>query len=91
VAVRGPHHRDVGPDAVESEGAVRAQALDLPLAFQVHAELSEERDGGGQVVDDDGDVVHPLNGQVSQHRTAASRQSGAEGPLPRKSARCRSI
>src|SRR5205814_2104846 len=71
--------RDLGPDAVQADRLVRARALDLSLAFQFHAELGEERDGGVQVVDDDGDVVHPLNGHVSQHRTAASRHSGAEG------------
>jgi len=79
VAVRGPHHRDLAPDAVQADGAVRPQALDLPLAFQLHAELGEERDGGVQVVDDDPDVVHPLNGHVRQHTDAASRQPGAEG------------
>jgi hypothetical protein len=79
VAVRGPHHRDLAPDAVESDGAVRPEAFDLPLAFQLHAELGEERDCGVQVVDDDGDVVHPLNGHVCQHTAAASRQPGAEG------------
>lgn len=31
------------------------------LAFQFHAELCEERDGGVQVLDEDSDVVHPLN------------------------------
>src|SRR5690242_13999553 len=49
VAVGGPHHRDVAPDAVESDGAVRKEAFDLRLAFQLHAELGEERDGGVQV------------------------------------------
>jgi len=42
VAVRGPHHRDLAPDAVESDGAVRKQAFDLSLAFQLQAELGEE-------------------------------------------------
>jgi hypothetical protein len=79
VAVRGPHHRDLAPDAVQADGAVRPQALDLPLAFQLQAELGEERDGGVQVIDDDGDVVHPLHGHVCQHRTAASRRSGVDG------------
>jgi hypothetical protein len=46
VAVRGPHHRDLAPDAVRADGAVRHQAFDLPLAFQLHAELGEERAGG---------------------------------------------
>jgi hypothetical protein len=66
VAVRGPHHRDVAPDAVEPDGAVRPEAFDLRLAFQLHAELGEKRDGSIQVVDDDADVVHPLNGHVRE-------------------------
>jgi hypothetical protein len=79
VAVRGPHHRDLPPDAVESGGAVRPQAFDLSVAFQFHAELGEECHGGAQVVDDDGDVVHPLNRHVCQPTAAASRRSGVEG------------
>jgi hypothetical protein len=31
MAVGGPHHRDVAPDAVEPDGAVRPNAFDLPL------------------------------------------------------------
>jgi hypothetical protein len=75
VAVWGPHHRDVAPDAVESLGAVRPKAFDLRLAFQFHAKLGVERDGGIQVFDDDGDVVHPLNGHVFERkqRRAADR------------------
>ena len=61
MAVRGPHHRDVAPDAVESDGAVRKKAFHRPLAVRFHSELGEERDSRVQVVDDDGDVVHPLN------------------------------
>ncbi len=79
LAVRGPHHRDVAPDGVESDGAVRPEAFDLSLVFWLHAELGEECDGGVQVVDDDGDVVHPLNGHVCPHTAAASRESGVEG------------
>ncbi|WP_222722387.1 hypothetical protein [Actinomadura alba] len=32
------------------------------------AEAVRERDGRVQVIDDDGDVVHPLNGHVTEHR-----------------------
>src|SRR6266508_2348344 len=84
MAVGGPHHRDVAPDAVESDGAVRPKAFDLPLAFQLHAELGEERDSRVQVVDDDGDVVHPLNGHLSEHKAAASRRSGVPEPVARR-------
>src|SRR5215472_12758400 len=50
--------------------SVRPEAFDLPRAFQFHAELGEERDRRVQVVDDDGDVVHPPNGHVSEHKAA---------------------
>jgi hypothetical protein len=49
-------------DAVESDGSVSPDALDLCRAFQLHAERGKERYGRVQVVNDDGDVVHPLNG-----------------------------
>src|SRR6516164_7810861 len=48
-----PFASTTGTDAVESDGAFRPQAFDLPLVFQLHAELGEERDGGVQVFDDD--------------------------------------
>jgi hypothetical protein len=72
-AVRGPHHRDLAPDTVDSDGAVRPDAFDLRPAFQLHTELGEERDSRVQVVDDDGDVVHPLNSHVfkSKERSLA--------------------
>jgi glycosyltransferase involved in cell wall biosynthesis len=79
VAVRSPHHCDLAPDTVESDGAVRPEAFDLSLAFQLHAELGEECHGGVQVVDDDGDVVHPLNAHARQHMATTSRQSGVGG------------
>ena len=50
----------------------------MSLAFQLHTELGEERDGGVQIVDDGANVVHPLNGHACQRTDAASRQSGAE-------------
>src|SRR5713101_6920587 len=67
------------PDAVESDGAVRPKAFDLPLAFQLHAELGEERDSRVQVVDDDCDVVHPLNGHVSEHKERGHLVRDADG------------
>jgi hypothetical protein len=61
VAVRGPHHGDVGTDALEPDDAVHRRSLDRRLAFQLHTELGEERLGGLEVVDHDEDVVHPQN------------------------------
>src|SRR5688500_19104570 len=36
VAVRGPHHGDVGTDVVEPDDLARPWSLDLRLAFQFH-------------------------------------------------------
>jgi len=66
------------------DGAVRKDAFDLRLAFQFHTELSKECDGCVQVVDDDGDVVHPLYGHVSESTAGASHKSGVEGPTARR-------
>ena len=69
VAVRGPHHRDVAADAVEADGAVRPQAFDLRLAFELHTELYEKRNCSLKVVDDDADVVHPLERHIPECMT----------------------
>ena len=68
VAVRGAHHRNVAPDAIKADRVVRPEAFDLALAFQFHAELGEELDSRVQVVDNDCDVVQPVNGHVSEPR-----------------------
>jgi hypothetical protein len=70
-AVRNPAHRDLAPHAVQPDGTVRPDAFDRPSAFQLHAELAEERDGGVQVVYDNSEIGHPLNGHVGQHRAGA--------------------
>ena len=77
VAVRGPHHRDVAADAVEPDGAVHPRSLDRRLALQLHAKFDEERDGSLEVVDDDADVVHPLN----RHGGSPSSSRGPSWPL----------
>src|SRR5438270_3706631 len=61
VAVRGPHHGDVGTDVAEPDDAVHPTPLDRRLAFQLHTEFGEERFGSLEVVDNDENVVHPLN------------------------------
>jgi hypothetical protein len=65
VAVRGPHHGDVGTDVVEPDDAAHPVALDGRLAFQLHTEFGEERLGSLEVLDNDENVVHPLNGHIS--------------------------
>jgi hypothetical protein len=52
VAVRGPHHGEVGTDVVESDDAVHPTPLVRRLAFELHTELGEERFGSLEVVDD---------------------------------------
>src|SRR3954469_23620653 len=64
VAVRGPHHGDVGADVLQADDAIHPRPLVRRLALQLHAELGEERLGRLEVLDDDQDVVHPLQHQV---------------------------
>src|SRR5207247_4137616 len=68
VAVRGPHHGDVGTDVVEPDDAVHPTRLDRRLAFQLHTEFGEERFGSLEVVDNDENIVHPLDRHVPEHR-----------------------
>ena len=75
MAVRGPHHRDVEPDAVEPDDAVHPRSLDRRLALQLHTELDEERDSSLEVVDDDADIVHSFDRHVLEHRTEGTRPS----------------
>ena len=49
------------PDAVEPDDAVHPTSLDRRLALQLQTKFDEERDRSVEVVDDDDDVVHPLN------------------------------
>ena len=63
VAVRRPHEDDLDPDPLEPDDAVHPPSLDRcrSLALHLQTELHEEGDGSLEVVDDDADVVHPLN------------------------------
>src|SRR5216110_3677321 len=82
VAVRGPHHGDVGTDVVEPDDAVHPTPLDRRLAFQLHTEFGEERFGSLEVVDNDENVVHPLKRHSPERyfcATSAGRRSAATG------------
>jgi hypothetical protein len=61
VAVRGLHHRELHPDALEPHHAVDPTALDQPLALQLESELGEEGRRGREVVDHDAHVLHALD------------------------------
>ena len=53
-----------GPDVVEPDDAVHHTGRRRRLAFQLHAEFGEERFGTLEVVDNDENVVHPLNRHI---------------------------
>jgi hypothetical protein len=59
VAVRSPHHCDLGPDAGEAHDAVHPISFDLHPALQHQAKFGKELDRSIEVLNDDGDVVHP--------------------------------
>src|ERR1700716_3419233 len=64
VAVRGPHQREGGANVLEPDHAVDRRSLDMRLAFELEAEFDEERLGRLEVVDNDENVVHPLNRHI---------------------------
>jgi len=74
VAVRGPHQSDVDLDAFEPVEAIHPGAFDRHLAFERHAEGGEEGNGGWEIIDDDADMIHPLD----RHDPSLAR-SGAAG------------
>ncbi len=65
--VGGTHHRDLATDAAEPDREVRPRSLDLRPAIQLQAQFCEEGDCCIQIIDDDGNVVHPLNCHVVDH------------------------
>src|SRR5436305_9952285 len=71
VAVRGPQEREGGANVLEPDQAVDRRSLDLRLAFELEAELDEEGLGRLEVVDNDENVVHPLNRHILTLQTAA--------------------
>jgi len=64
VPIWGLHHNDVDLDTIEPVDAVHPIALDGRLAILRHAEGGEEGNRGWEVVDDDADMVHSLDGHV---------------------------
>src|ERR1700737_4342787 len=75
VAVRGPHHCDVDSDVVEPGDTVHPTSLDWRLALQLHTKFDKERSSSLKVVNNDADVVHPLNRHIPEHR---GRMSSSE-------------
>src|SRR6185437_10763863 len=58
-----PHEGDLDSNPVQSDHAVHPFALDAARAtVPLHAQLDKEGDGGFEVVHDDPDVVHTLDG-----------------------------
>jgi len=58
-----PHGKDRHPAGRECwrAHAIHPAALDLTLAPRLESELDEELDCGCEVIDDDADVLHPLD------------------------------
>ena len=77
VAVRGPHHDDVGTDTVEPDDLASPIPPDGRLALQLHTKLGEKRDSCLEIVDNDEDVVH----SPKRHADPPSPTRGPSWPL----------
>jgi hypothetical protein len=64
VAVRSPHHCDVDSDIVEPDDAVHPLSLDCRLALQLQTKFDKECSSSLKVVDNNADVVNPLNRHI---------------------------
>jgi hypothetical protein len=65
--------REVDSNLIESDDAVHPVALDgCRATVQLHAELDEEGDSSFEVVDDDTDMVHPLDRHVADPRACTA-------------------
>src|SRR5688500_16372150 len=61
VTIGRPHHREGGPDILEPDQAADQRPFDGRLAFELEAQLDEERLDGFEIGDDEKNVVHPLD------------------------------
>ena len=59
MTVRRPHHREGGPDILESDQISDRGPFDRRLALELEAQFREERLGGFEIIDNDENVVHP--------------------------------
>ncbi len=69
------HHGNVRSGAVEADNAVDPLALHGGSALELHAELIEERDRGVEVVDNDSNVVEPLECHQSTYCSGVTTNS----------------
>ncbi len=83
VAVRSPHHCDVDSDVVEPNDAVHPTSLDRHLALQLQTKFDKERDSTLEVVDNDADVIHPLDRHALDNSgTTVPATASLGGPVP---------
>jgi hypothetical protein len=61
VAVLGLQHRNVRTDAIESHNAIHPMALDRRLSLQFESKFDEELSCCREVINNDADVLHPIN------------------------------
>ena len=81
-SVGRPHECDLDSNLIESDDAVHPVALDgCRATVELHPELDEEGDGSFEVVDDDTDVVHPLDRHVADPRACISLAPRMRRPL----------
>jgi len=64
VAVRGPHHRNLGPNVLEPNDKVHPRSLHWHLALQFHTKFDKECLRGIKVIDHDENVVHSFKRHV---------------------------
>ena len=70
VAVGDPHHRDLASKAVESDRAIGPTAFDRLPTLLLHTELGEERDCSIEIVENNTNIVHPLDRYILEYTSS---------------------
>jgi hypothetical protein len=77
VTIGRPHHREGGPDILEPNQLADQGPFDCRLALELEAQFDEERLDGFEIVDDEENVVHPLDRHVRDHPMESQETLGA--------------
>src|SRR5215216_4153991 len=80
VAVRRAQQRDGSTDVLKADETIYRGALDERLALQLESEFEKEGLRGFEVVDDDEDVVHPLNRHIPEYSGLSRTKWGGMAP-----------
>jgi hypothetical protein len=64
MAVRGPHHGDLGSNVLKPNDKIHPTSFYLRLTLELHTKLDKERFCSIEVIDHNENIVHPLKRDI---------------------------